>query len=69
MILMSLGKGGGVGEAELLFRGERNAFMLPTSTLKEIVDDLEWPAAPMAISMRSNPDELSFSAVRFRYRV
>lgn len=30
--------------AELVFRGERNAFMVPTTTLKEIVDDLEWPS-------------------------
>ena len=30
--------------AELVFRGERNAFMVPTTTLKTIVDDLEWPS-------------------------
>ena len=56
------GTGGFSSESELLFRAERNAFMLPTSTLKEIVDDLEWPSAPLAITMRSAPDELSFSA-------
>ena len=36
--------------------------MLPTSTLKEIVDDLEWPAAPMSLRMSSDPDALCFSA-------
>ena len=49
-------------DAELVFRGERNAFMLPTSTLKEIVDDLEWPAAPISLRMSSDPDALCFSA-------
>ena len=29
--------------SELTFRGEKNAFMVATTTLKEIVDDLEWP--------------------------
>ena len=56
------GPGGGGGDAELVFRGERNAFMLPTSTLKEIVDDLEWPAAPISLRMSSDPDALCFSA-------
>jgi cell cycle checkpoint protein len=36
--------------AELVFRGERNAFMVPTTTLKEIVDDLEWPSGGSASS-------------------
>jgi len=36
---------------ELSFRDEANAFMLPTATLKEIVDDLEWPASDVQIDV------------------
>ena len=45
---------------ESSFRGETNAFMLPTSTLKEIVDDLEWPCADVVIDVEA--DALRFSA-------
>ena len=40
---------------DIVFRGERNAFTLPTTTLREIVDDLDWPAAPVALEMRAHP--------------
>lgn len=36
---------------ELSFRDEANAFMLPTATLKEIVDDLEWPSGDVEIEI------------------
>ena len=50
-------------DAELVFRGERNAFAMPTTALREIVDDLEWPCAPMTIAMSSHPSpSLSFSS-------
>ena len=43
------------GDDDIVFRGERNAFTLPTTTLREIVDDLDWPAAPVALEMRAHP--------------
>ena len=50
-------------DAELVFRGERNAFAMPTTALREIVDDLEWPCAPMTIAMTTHPNaSLSFSS-------
>lgn len=50
-------------DAELVFRGERNAFAMPTTALREIVDDLEWPLAPMTIAMTTHPTRsLSFSS-------
>ena len=57
--------------AELVFRGERNAFMVPTTTLKAIVDDLEWPsggssnssASATSIAMANIPkNTLAFTA-------
>jgi cell cycle checkpoint protein len=57
--------------AELVFRGERNAFMVPTTTLKAIVDDLEWPsggssnssASATSIAMANTPkNTLAFTA-------
>ena len=56
--------------AELVFRGERNAFMIPTATLKAIVDDLEWPsggssasAGATTIAMANDPRRsLTFTA-------
>jgi len=54
--------GGGPGGGDIVFRGETNAFTLPAHGLKEIVDDLEWPNAPMAIEMSSDPNVLTFSA-------
>ena len=45
---------------EPTFRDEANAFMLPTATLKEIVDDLEWPASDVQIDV--NAGALRFSA-------
>lgn len=32
------------------------------STLRELVDDLDWAGAPVCISMRSEPPALSFAA-------
>jgi hypothetical protein len=50
-------------DAELIFRGERNAFMMPTTALREIVDDLEWPNAPMTVTIGTDPHpKLSFSS-------
>ena len=55
--------GDGGDPSDLTFRGERNAVVLPTSVLKEIIDDLEWPAAPVAIRLASDPGpSLAFSA-------
>ena len=71
--------GGGIGtsststlNSELVFRGEKNAFMVPTVTLKEIVDDLEWPGGGStaggsgqgtSITMHNTPlDSLRFTA-------
>ena len=33
------------------FRDETRAFMMPTATLKEIVDDLEWPCGNVRVEM------------------
>ncbi len=38
------------GEEES-FRDETRAFMMPTATLKEIVDDLEWPCGNVRVEM------------------
>ena len=35
---------------------------LQCSTLRELVDDLDWAGAPVCITMRSEPPALSFSA-------
>ena len=43
-------EGEGRGE-EMSFRDEANAFMLPPATLKEIVDDLEWPSGDVEIEI------------------
>ena len=45
---------------EVSFRDEANAFMLPTATLKEIVDDLEWPNGD--VLLECDVDMLKFSA-------
>ena len=33
-----------------------------SSTLRELVDDMDWAGAPVCITMRSEPPALSFSA-------
>ena len=38
-------------EEEESFRDETRAFMMPTATLKEIVDDLEWPCGNVRVEM------------------
>ena len=48
------------GEPTTSFRDENRAFMMPTATLKEIVDDLEWPCGDVAIEM--DREMLRFSA-------
>lgn len=50
----------GSAETEMSFRDEANAFMMPTGTLKEIVDDLEWPSGDVDIEIDENL--LKFSA-------
>ena len=38
------------------------AALVQCSTLRELVDDLDWAGAPVCITMRSEPPALSFAA-------
>ena len=46
-------------EEEESFRDETRAFMMPTATLKEIVDDLEWPCGNVRVEMIARSCDLS----------
>ena len=49
-------------DAEGEMRHPRSSLTLPSSTLRELVDDLDWAGAPVTLQLRAQPPEVVFSA-------